>query len=79
MCPYHAWTYALDGRLIATPHLDNDDVDKDALSLWSVACDVWQGFVFVCLAKEPPVFDEWVEAARSTSSLGARALRPRST
>ena len=37
MCPYHAWTYALDGRLIATPHLDNDDVDKAALSLWSVA------------------------------------------
>ena len=28
MCPYHAWTYALDGRLIATPHLDDDDVDK---------------------------------------------------
>lgn len=60
MCPYHAWTYALDGRLIATPHLDNDDVDKAALSLWSVASHVWQGFVFVCLAKEPPTFEAWV-------------------
>lgn len=61
MCPYHAWTYALDGRLIATPHLDNDDVDKDALSLWSVSLHVWQGFVFISLAKEPPPFDQWVQ------------------
>ena len=60
MCPYHAWTYALDGRLIATPHLGDDDVDKDALSLWSVATHEWQGFVFVCLAKQPPAFDEWI-------------------
>ena len=60
MCPYHAWTYALDGRLIATPHLGDGDIDKDALSLWSVATNVWQGFVFICLAKEPPAFDDWV-------------------
>jgi Rieske 2Fe-2S family protein len=61
MCPYHAWTYALDGRLIATPHLGDDDVDKDALSLWAVACHIWQGFVFLSLAKEPPPFAQWVE------------------
>jgi Rieske 2Fe-2S family protein len=61
MCPYHAWTYALDGRLIATPHLGDGDVDKDALSLWSVATHIWQGFVFISLAKEPPAFDAWVQ------------------
>jgi Rieske 2Fe-2S family protein len=61
MCPYHAWTYALDGRLIATPHLANDDVDKDALSLWSVASHVWQGFVFISLSKQPVPFDQWIE------------------
>jgi glycine betaine catabolism A len=61
MCPYHAWTYALDGRLIATPHLGDDDVDKSALSLWSVAVEVWEGFVFVCLAKDPPGFDVWMQ------------------
>ncbi|MGD9998634.1 MAG: aromatic ring-hydroxylating dioxygenase subunit alpha [Ilumatobacteraceae bacterium] len=60
MCPYHAWTYALDGRLIATPHLDGGEVDKDTMSLWSVALHVWQGFVFISLAKEPPAFDDWV-------------------
>ena len=31
MCPYHAFTYALDGRLIATPRVDNDELDLSAL------------------------------------------------
>jgi len=52
-CPYHAWTYAIDGRLIGTPHLSADEVDRDSLSLWSVACEVWHGFVFVNLAADP--------------------------
>jgi glycine betaine catabolism A len=52
-CPYHAWTYSLDGRLIGTPHLAADEIDRDSLSLWSVACEVWNGFVFVNLSAEP--------------------------
>jgi glycine betaine catabolism A len=61
MCPYHAWTYALDGRLISTPHLDADDVDKESMSLWAVAVNEWEGFVFVSLAKDPVPFDEWMQ------------------
>ena len=61
MCPYHAWTYALDGRLIATPHLDAEEVDKEALSLWSIAVTEWHGFVFVSLAADPVPFDEWMQ------------------
>lgn len=60
MCPYHAWTYALDGRLIATPHLADDEVDKARLSLWRVALAEWEGFVFVSLAASPPDFDVWL-------------------
>ena len=52
-CPYHAWTYSLDGRLIGTPHLAADEVDRASLSLWSVACEVWHGFVFVNLSADP--------------------------
>jgi Rieske 2Fe-2S family protein len=52
-CPYHAWTYSLDGRLIGTPHLAADEIDRDSLSLWSVACDVLHGFVFVNLSPDP--------------------------
>ena len=61
MCPYHAWTYALDGRLIATPHLSDDDLDKSELSLWSIAVTEWHGLVFVCLALDPPPFAHWIE------------------
>jgi glycine betaine catabolism A len=52
-CPYHAWTYALDGRLIGTPHLAADEIDRDSLSLWSIACESWHGFVFVNLSPDP--------------------------
>jgi Rieske 2Fe-2S family protein len=60
MCPYHAWTYALDGRLIATPHLSDEDIDKSTLPLWQYHLRQWQGFVFVSLAPDPPRFDEWM-------------------
>ena len=52
-CPYHAWTYSLDGRLVGTPHLAADEVDRASLSLWSVACEVRHGFVFVNLSSDP--------------------------
>ncbi|MDO8364246.1 MAG: aromatic ring-hydroxylating dioxygenase subunit alpha [Actinomycetota bacterium] len=61
MCPYHAWTYALDGQLVATPHLDDEQVDKAALPLWAYHVREWQGFVFVSMAKDPPAFDAWME------------------
>ncbi|MGB8862332.1 MAG: aromatic ring-hydroxylating dioxygenase subunit alpha [Ilumatobacteraceae bacterium] len=62
MCPYHAWTYALDGRLIATPHLDEHDIDKASLPLWAYQVREWQGFLFVSLAAEPPAFEQWMAA-----------------
>lgn len=60
MCPYHAWTYALDGALIATPHLSADEVDRSSLPLWQYHAHEWEGFLFVSLAADPPPFDEWL-------------------
>jgi len=48
-CPYHAWSYSYDGRLIGTPLVGKDELDRSAFGLWPVALDVWQGFVFVHL------------------------------
>ncbi len=47
-CPYHAWTYDLDGRLIRAPHMpEGDGVDADGIQLHAVAVTTWGGFVFI--------------------------------
>ncbi|MDY7106258.1 MAG: aromatic ring-hydroxylating dioxygenase subunit alpha [Actinomycetota bacterium] len=58
-CPYHAWTYDHRGALVAAPNLTTmPDVDRDAYGLVPVAVEVWLGYVWVCLADEPPSFAE---------------------
>jgi Rieske 2Fe-2S family protein len=47
-CPYHAWTYALDGRLIGAPHMDEvPGFDKANYPLHPVNLALWEGFIFV--------------------------------
>lgn len=60
-CGYHAWTYDLDGTLIAAPNLTKmPDVDREAYGLRSVHVREWLGYVWVCLAEEPPSFEDTV-------------------
>jgi glycine betaine catabolism A len=53
-CPYHAWGYALDGKLAITPLVEPGELDRDSLALWPVRVEVWEGFVFVNLSREEP-------------------------
>jgi choline monooxygenase len=47
-CPYHAWTYDLDGSLRAAPRSDREPgFDKDGLGLVPVSVGAWGPFVFV--------------------------------
>jgi glycine betaine catabolism A len=48
-CPYHAWTYGLDGALRSAPFLPDLRNYRAALSLHPVDVDTWGGFVFVRL------------------------------
>ncbi len=49
-CPYHQWTYDLDGRLIAAPYLTGEaDFDKTHFNLYPVGVACWGGFVFLNL------------------------------
>lgn len=58
-CPYHAWTYALDGRLIGAPHMHEvAGFDKRDYPLHSVSLQEWEGFLFVNLAREPEPLDQ---------------------
>jgi Rieske 2Fe-2S family protein len=54
ICPYHTWTYSLDGDLVATPNrLDTGSFEADRLSLYGVHVETWRGFIFVNLADQP--------------------------
>jgi Rieske 2Fe-2S family protein len=59
VCPYHTWTYDLDGQLQRAPHMN--DFDTAAIQLYPVALETWGGFVFVCLMDSPPDFQKHVD------------------
>jgi glycine betaine catabolism A len=63
-CPYHAWSYGLDGTLVGAPNLRNmPDVDRVAHGLVPVQLREWLGYAWVCLADEPPSFEREVQGA----------------
>jgi phenylpropionate dioxygenase-like ring-hydroxylating dioxygenase large terminal subunit len=56
VCPYHAWGYGLDGRLVSVPEAhDFACLDKAERPLRQVRCETWRGFIFINLddAAEP--------------------------
>jgi Rieske 2Fe-2S family protein len=60
-CPYHAWSYNLDGALVGTPNVHEDEgLDKGDYPLWQVHVQTWGGFVFVNLSEDPQPLREWL-------------------
>jgi Rieske 2Fe-2S family protein len=63
-CTYHAWTYDLEGKLIAAPNLTKmPDIDRVEYGLVRLHVREWLGYVWVCLADEPPSFEDDVIGA----------------
>ena len=63
-CPYHAWSYGLDGTLVGAPNLRNmPDVDRVANGLVPVQLREWLGYAWLCLADDPPSFKDEVKGA----------------
>jgi glycine betaine catabolism A len=53
-CPYHAWTYALDGSLLGAPHMGGvAGFDRRDYPLYPARLAAWEGFLFASTADEP--------------------------
>jgi Rieske 2Fe-2S family protein len=55
VCPYHQWTYDLDGRLLASRGMP-EDLDKSGFGLRAVHARDLEGLIYISLAGEPPSF-----------------------
>src|SRR5690606_28757579 len=87
ICPYHAWTYELDGRLSGVPDSASyPTLDKDSQGLAPVSMEIWRGFVFVRLKDEGPSVAEMMAPYEAMvapyrfedlKALGRVTMRPR--
>ncbi len=58
VCPYHRWTYDLNGALLAAGRMP-DDFRREEHSLKPIAIDCVAGAIFICLAENPPPFSDF--------------------
>ena len=82
-CPYHCWTYDLDGKLRKAPHFGGpgkafpDGFAPDEHGLVPVRCAVWHDWVFVNLDGKAPPFDDYAAALQGRlAGIPFDALRP---
>ncbi len=59
VCPYHAWTYNLDGSLRGAPAMDlNEGFCKGQTALPAIRCEDWLGWIMVSLNPDAPAPSE---------------------
>ena len=67
-CPYHAWTYDLDGKLTFFPKGMPDDFDPAQYGLHPAPIQIVGGFIWLSFAQgEPPEFEPWVNSWRASA------------
>jgi Rieske 2Fe-2S family protein len=76
-CPYHAWTYDLDGRLIGAPHMEEvPHFVKRDYPLHRIQADVWDGHIFINLSPDPsPLREQLAELPAKFASWHMQDLR----
>jgi phenylpropionate dioxygenase-like ring-hydroxylating dioxygenase large terminal subunit len=62
VCPYHGWTFGLDGQLLGVPHQKRfvGAVDRDELGLREARVDVWGQWIFVNVSNDAPSLSDYL-------------------
>jgi len=60
VCPYHAWTFDLSGRLTGAGYMKSADWDRSSAHLPPVRLEQWRGWLFVCFAADAPPLAEFI-------------------
>ncbi|MDH3219412.1 MAG: aromatic ring-hydroxylating dioxygenase subunit alpha [Gammaproteobacteria bacterium] len=61
VCPYHGWSYRLDGRLVGTPGMQQaENFDPGDYPLIELPLDTWAGFIFIHYAGSPPPLAQYL-------------------
>ncbi|HEY7338182.1 MAG TPA: aromatic ring-hydroxylating dioxygenase subunit alpha [Bryobacteraceae bacterium] len=78
-CPYHAWTYGLDGRLLGAPHMDGAGCEafkREDYPLHSVRAAIWDGHIFIHLGTDPePLENQLTDLPRKFAAWRMEELR----
>jgi Rieske 2Fe-2S family protein len=71
VCPYHAWTFNLNGELIGTPNVkESEQFDRSDYPLYDIAVDSYAGFMFVNMSGNPsrPLIDALSDGAETITA-----------
>lgn len=75
-CPYHGWSYGLDGSLMGAPHMDETSFSRQDYPLHSLQCDVWDGHVFIHFGQRPVLLvDHLADLPQKFAHWGMQDLR----
>lgn len=78
ICPFHGWSYDLDGQLKNIPRSETfPEIDKSQYSLKSIDCEVWHGLIFIRFkGNGPSVAETFAEAEEEISLYKMEDMKP---